>query len=355
MQFFDETSNIKFIAGPCSAETYEQVIGTAEGLSSIDKNMIFRAGVWKPRTRPNTFLGAGDKAIDWLIEIQNRFGIYAAIEVAEPEHVEKAVIKGIKIVWIGARTSSNPFSVQKIADSLVGTDLSLMLKNPQYPDVDLWMGNIERIMQSGITDIAAIHRGFYPFEKNIFRNIPKWEVPIELKRRMPELQIFCDPSHIAGKRTYISEISQRALDLNFQGLMIEVHIKPDEALSDKNQQLSLHQFSDLIERLKWRKQVPEDEVFKRQIEDIREKIDCVDSQLLELLELRMQYVDEIGNYKKKHNVSVFQLKRWARIIETRLEQAKKAGLPEDFIRKLLEMIHKESIRRQTEILRNNEK
>lgn len=353
MQFFNDNTNIKFIAGPCSAETYEQIISTAEGLISVSKNIIFRAGVWKPRTRPNTFTGVGEIAIEWLKEIQNKFGVYVAIEVAEPEHVEMAVRHGIKVVWIGARTSSNPFSVQKIADSLTGTGLSVMIKNPQYPDIDLWMGNIERVLRSGITDIAAIHRGFYPFEKIVLRNIPKWEVPIELKRRMPNLQIFCDPSHISGKRKYISEISQRALDLNFQGLMVEVHINPDQALSDKSQQLDIQQFSDLVEELKWRKQIPEDEEFKRQIEDIREQIDSVDSQLIELLQLRMKYVDEIGVYKKQHNVSVFQLKRWARILETRLEQAKKEGLPEDFVRKLLEMIHKESIRRQTEVLRNN--
>lgn len=353
MQFFQKNNDIKLIAGPCSAENREQILNTAKELSLLDKRIIFRAGVWKPRTRPNTFLGAGDIALNWLNEVQKKLGLYVSTEVAEPEHVEKVLKAGIKIVWIGARTSSNPFSVQKIANALAGTGLSVMVKNPQYPDVDLWIGNIERLLQNGINDIAAIHRGFFPYEKHAYRNIPKWEVPIELKRRLPDLTIFCDPSHISGKRQYIHEISQRALDLDFNGLMIETHINPAEALSDKNQQFNIKQFKELLESLKWRRQVAEDEALSRLIDDIREKIDCVDSQLLELLQLRMKYVDEIGNYKKEHNVSVFQLKRWANILETRLKQAESIGLPDDFVHKLLEMIHKESIRRQSEILRNN--
>jgi chorismate mutase len=354
MEFFGIESKLKIIAGPCSAETQEQLFKTAESLYSINSDIVFRAGIWKPRSRPGAFKGVGNDGLQWLTEVQNKIGLTVATEVAEPEHVESVVKAGIKIVWIGARTASNPFSVQKLADALSGSGLSVMIKNPQYPDVDLWTGNIERILNCGITDVAAIHRGFYPFEKSALRNTPRWEVPIELKRRMPELLMICDPSHIAGKRQYIKDIAQRALDLNFDGLMIETHFKPSSALSDKNQQLNIDDFNQLISELKWREYIAADESFKQQLDDIREKIDVIDFQLLELLEHRMRYVKEIGWHKKQHNVSVLQLKRWGRILESRLEQARQAGLSEQFVKHLLELIHKESISTQTEILKSDE-
>jgi len=354
MEFFNLKSNLKIVAGPCSAESSDQVLRTAESLHSINPDIVFRAGIWKPRSRPGAFKGVGTEGLQWLMEVQNRIGLTVATEVAEPEHVESVVNAGIKIVWIGARTASNPFSIQKLADALSGSGLSVMIKNPQYPDVDLWTGNIERILNCGISDVAAIHRGFYPFEKSALRNTPRWEVPIELKRRMPELLMICDPSHIAGKRQYIKDIAQRALDLNFDGLMIETHYKPSIALSDKNQQLNIEDFSKLISELKWRDYVAADEAFKQQLDDIREKIDVIDFQLLELLAHRMRYVKEIGLHKKQHNVSVLQLKRWGRILESRLEQARQDGLSEHFVKQLLELIHKESIRNQTDIFKGRE-
>ena len=351
MKVFNLDKSFKIIAGPCSAESEEQVMQTAFALRQINSDIIYRAGLWKPRSRPGTFRGVGADGLQWLTRVQSEIGLSVATEVAEPQHVELVMKAGISIVWIGARTASNPFSVQKLADAFKGTGLSVMIKNPLHPDIDLWTGNIERIRESGIDDIVAIHRGFYPFEKNKLRNTPRWEVPIELMRRMPELPLISDPSHISGKREYIIEISQRALDLNFNGLMIESHINPELALSDKDQQLTPLALQEILSRLNWRKKLSENEIFKQQLEDIREKIDVIDFQLLELLEHRMHYVEEIGKYKKEYNVSVLQLKRWGRILESRLGQAKDANLSEPFIRHLLEMIHKESIRVQTDVMK----
>ncbi len=344
------------IAGPCSAESFEQLDLTFSALAKYDNVSIFRAGVWKPRSRPDSFQGRGKNALPWLQEMQEKYKTPIAVEVAEPEHVEQVLKHDINIVWIGARTVSNPFSTQKLAEAIAGTKLSVMVKNPAYPDIELWTGALERIIDAGVDSLAAIHRGFFPFQKTEMRNTPKWEIPIEFKRRFPEIPMICDPSHIAGNVNYIADISQRAFDLNFEGLMIEVHHNPQKALSDAKQQLKPKQFFKIINNLNYRTGFIDDyPEFVNLIEDIREKIDVVDSQLLELLAHRMNYVDEIGKYKKENNIAILQLKRWGRILESRLEQAKEYGLSEDFIRQLLEMIHKESINRQTEIMKRRKR
>ncbi|HOY37795.1 MAG TPA: bifunctional 3-deoxy-7-phosphoheptulonate synthase/chorismate mutase type II [Bacteroidales bacterium] len=351
MKTFEPTDNPLLIAGPCSAETEKQLLETAQALASIPDVKVFRAGVWKPRSRPNSFQGRGAEALPWLKMVQDNFNLPVAVEVAEPEHIEMLYKYGIKIVWFGARTVSNPFSVQKLADALKGSNFSVMVKNPVYPDIELWSGTVERLLDNQLEDIAAIHRGFFPFEKSELRNTPMWEIPIEFRRRFPEIPMICDPSHIAGNKKYISDIAQRAFDLNFAGLMVEVHISPKAALSDSRQQLSPAEFFALIGSLTARNVQSEDADFKNHLEDLREKIDVIDFQLLELLSHRMKYVDEIGEYKKKNNVAVLQLKRWGRILESRLEQSNKAGLSKEFIKQLLELIHKESIARQTEIMK----
>ncbi|HPG72765.1 MAG TPA: bifunctional 3-deoxy-7-phosphoheptulonate synthase/chorismate mutase type II [Bacteroidales bacterium] len=350
MNFFSIRENPWFIAGPCSAESYNQVFETAKTLVQCGNVSVFRAGVWKPRSRPGSFQGRGAEALPWMADIEKKLHIPVAVEVAEPEHVELLGKHGIHIAWIGARTVSNPFSMQKLADSLKGCGFSIMVKNPAYPDIDLWCGAFERLLENQISDVAAIHRGFYPFEKSELRNTPRWEIPIEFRRRFPDIPMICDPSHIAGNKSFITDISQRAFDLNFAGLMVEVHVDPKNALSDSKQQLLPEEFCQLVQSLIFRKGSSENPEFTQQLEDLREKIDVIDFQMLELLMHRMRYVDEIGEFKKQNNVSVLQLRRWGRILESRLEQARREGLAEDFIRQLLELIHKESIARQTKIM-----
>jgi len=341
------------ICGPCSAESQEQVLQTAFALSKRIELTYFRAGVWKPRTRPGSFEGAGITALKWLQEVSNQTGINVITEVATPDHV-KAILKyGFKAVWIGARTTSNPFSVQEIADELRGTNIEVFVKNPVNPDIELWQGALERFIKAGTNRIHAIHRGFYPFEKTKLRNIPKWEIPIELKRRMPDIKVICDPSHIAGSIDFIEEIAQKAMDLNMDGLMIESHIDPENALSDSKQQLEPRALSDMLNNLVVRCEKFENEVFIKQIEQLRDQIDSIDQQMIELLSQRMGIVEEIGKYKQENNVSILQLRRWQQIIESRIEQGQKLGLSEDFIRKLLTFVHKESITCQSEIFKNN--
>jgi chorismate mutase len=336
------------IAGPCSAETEKQVLETALEIKSIDKVSIFRAGIWKPRTRPGSFEGAGNKALKWLQKVQKETNLKVAVEVATPDHVKRSIDAGIDVLWIGARTTSNPFSMQEVAESLTNYNNPVLVKNPINPDLELWIGAIERLQQVGVKKIGAIHRGFYPFEKTSLRNIPKWELAIELKTRIPQLPVICDPSHIAGDTKYIADISQKALDLAFDGLMIESHINPKEALSDKNQQLTPAKLNDLLSKLQFRHALLNDNDFIDQMDAFRGKIDSIDMQLLELLLQRMKVVEELGFYKSNNNVSIFQLRRWKQIIETRLEYGVKLGLSRDFIRNILHLIHEESIKTQSE-------
>lgn len=338
------------IAGPCSAESETQVLETAHAIKSIGKVDVYRAGIWKPRTNPGTFEGVGRNGLAWLRKVKDQTGLLVAIEVATPEHVDE-ILKCescVDIIWIGARTTANPFSVQLIADALIGVEMPVMIKNPLNPDVKLWAGAIERLLKSGIENIAAIHRGFYPFEKSNLRNIPKWELVFELKSMFPEIPIINDPSHIAGKRSLIKDISQKALSLNLDGLMIETHNNPDKALSDSEQQITPEELNQILEELKYPKAQSENKEFLNLLEQYRERIDAIDFQLLELLSGRMKIVEEIGNYKRENDVTIFQLKRWLNIMETRKDFGKKMGLDKSFVIKLLQLVHRESIRKQTE-------
>lgn len=333
------------IAGPCSAESKEQVLSTARQIKENGKVRFFRAGVWKPRTRPGSFEGIGEKALEWLAEAKQQTGLKTCVEVATPKHIKLAVESGVDALWIGARTVSNPFSVQELADALRNYDIPVMVKNPINPDIELWIGAIERIHKAGIDKIAAIHRGFYPFEKTNLRNIPKWEIPIELKTRYPNLPLINDPSHIAGDTKFIKEIVHKAIDINFDGLMIETHITPHKALSDSKQQITPEELKDLLNTFSFKKSFvlkPE----QQELEYLREKIDSIDKQMLELLSKRMNIIEQIGEYKKNNNIAVFQLKRWKEIINQRLEFGKELNLSPEFIKQILEIIHKESIMRQ---------
>ncbi|MCX6259035.1 MAG: chorismate mutase [Bacteroidia bacterium] len=338
------------IAGPCSAETEEQVYRTAEGISQIGRVKIFRAGIWKPRTRPHSFEGVGVKGLHWLKRIKEDFGFYTLVEVAYPKHVESCLHHKVDMVWIGARTTSNPFSVEELANALKGTDLPVLIKNPINPDLDLWIGGIERLRKNGITKLAAVHRGFYPFEKTALRNIPKWELVIELKRRIHDLPVITDPSHIAGNTKYIGSISQKALDLEMDGLMIECHINPPSALSDADQQLTPAELGLLLDNLTYREVSDYSPRRMGQLERFREQIDSIDNQLIELLSQRMNVIDKIGRYKSHNNITILQLRRWENIIATRTELGHDLGLSEQFILRILQLIHKESIQRQVEIM-----
>jgi chorismate mutase len=338
------------ICGPCSAESREQVLSTAAGIYNINKGIdVFRAGVWKPRTRPSKFQGVGSEALKWLVEAKEQYGFLLTVEVALPSHVEECLKSGIDILWIGARTVSNPFSVQEIVEALKGVEIPVLIKNPINPDINLWAGAIERFCKSGNNKVAAVHRGFYPFERSTTRNIPKWEIPIELKSLFPEISVICDPSHIAGSRKYIKAIAQEALNLNMEGLMIETHINPESALSDAKQQLTPEQLSLLIDNLNFRNQSTDSSDFINNLEALRNQIDSIDYQLIELIGERMKIVENIGKYKKDNNITILQIKRWTNILESRKDLAIKIGISESFIKSILKLIHEESIRVQKEI------
>ncbi len=336
------------IAGPCSAENREQVINTALQIDKIPEVNIFRAGVWKPRTNPGTFEGVGKIAFKWLKEVKQQTNLLTTIEVATPEHVELALKNNVDILWIGARTTVNPFSVQAIADAVKGVDIPILIKNPINPDLKLWIGAIQRFSKAGIRKIAAIHRGFFPFEDTRFRNIPKWELMIELKTQFPDLQIINDPSHIAGQRNIVPEVAQMALNMNVNGLMIETHNNPNVALSDANQQLTPTQLSEMIKNLIFRKNNTNIKQISP-LEHLRNSIDSIDFQLLELLAKRMKIVREIGKYKNENKLSIFQLDRWKDIRNSRFKAGNELKLSEDFVKKILQLVHNESINVQSKI------
>lgn len=338
------------ISGPCSAESEDQVMKTAIELSKIPNVKIFRAGIWKPRTRPGLFEGVGVQGLKWLKQVKDQTSLLTAVEVANPEHVEAALKHDVDMLWIGARTVVNPFSLQELASSLNGVDIPVMVKNPVNPDMNLWIGALERINMSGIKRIAAIHRGFYFFDKTPYRNAPMWEIPIELKRRIPNLPVFCDPSHICGDRSMLLDVAQKALDLEMNGLMIESHYDPDNALTDAQQQITPTDLGKLIDSLVIRTQEGNIE-FESKLEELRTEIDKIDSELINILSRRMQVVDEIGQYKKDHNITILQLKRWSNIVQNRLRTGIDSGLQKEFLQKLLEIVHIESIQRQTDIYR----
>ncbi len=332
--------------GPCSAESEEQVFQTAKQLKELVAPDYFRAGIWKPRTRPNSFEGVGEKGLPWLQRVQKELNLPVMTEVASADHLEKIARYDINTFWIGARTVANPFSVQEIAEAAKGGNFTIFVKNPINPDIDLWIGAIERFLKSGFKNIVAISRGFYPFTKTHLRNLPCWEITIELARRLPNIKIICDPSHIAGDKKYIDEISQTALDLSMSGFFVESHCNPQQALSDKNQQLTPQELKTLIANLKIKNSTIEDNQFEVEMEKLRGKIDVLDYQLLDILKQRFLITNEIGNIKKKHNVAILQLDRWKSIIESRVDYATKQGLSIDFIKAILEEIHKESIKEQ---------
>jgi len=345
------------IAGPCSAESEYQVVKTAEEISKCEKVKIFRAGIWKPRTAPGNFEGVGEEGLAWLKKVKEKTNLYTTTETATPEHVELCLKNNdaVDILWIGARTTANPFSVQAIADVLKGVDIPVMVKNPLNPDINLWAGAIERLKKAGIKNIAAIHRGFYPFEKISLRNLPKWELAIEIKSIFPDMAVFNDPSHISGKRKYIQEIAQKALNLNFDGLMIETHIEPDKALSDSKQQLTPEALIKLLNNLTFRKSSSDNTDFLTRLDQYRDQIDSIDYQMLELLSKRMKIVENIGKYKLNNDVTIFQLKRWLEMTKTRNEFGESIGLDKNFIKRMLQLVHRESIRQQSEIMNKKKK
>ncbi len=338
------------ISGPCSAESREQVLETARGLAALGRIQVLRAGVWKPRTRPGNFEGAGEPALGWLREAKEQFGFLLAVEVATPEHFELALKYGVDLIWVGARTSSNPFSVDQLANAMAGTNIPVLIKNPVYPDIDMWIGTIERFQKVGLTKIGAIHRGFSPFQRSTYRNVPKWEIPIELKSRIPSLPIICDPSHIAGRRELLKEIAQKALDLSMDGLMIESHFNPTVALSDARQQVTPSKLEELLNSLEFRSESVANPEYLNRLESLREIIDSIDSQLLELLAQRMDVAKEIGEFKKKNNVVIMQLRRWEEMINCRVEQGETLGLDPEYVKSLLRLVHRESIRQQANIM-----
>ena len=336
------------ISGPCSAETEEQVMATARKLAEIPQVKIFRSGIWKPRTRPGGFEGVGEKGLKWLESVREETGLLTTVEVANPRHIELALKHKVDILWIGARTVVNPFSVHELASALEGTDIPVMIKNPVNPDIDLWIGALERFNKSGINKLIAIHRGFYFFEKTPFRNAPMWEIPIELKRIFPELPVISDPSHICGRRKTLKEISQKALDLEMNGLMLESHINPDVALTDKEQQVTPDDLKELLSSLVIRKREGSVE-FETKLEELRTEIDKLDAELLNIISRRMHIVDEIGEYKSNNDITILQLERWNNLVINRLRTGIRSGLDKKFLQQILEVVHSESIRRQTEI------
>ena len=333
------------IAGPCSAETEEQVLGTARSLAA-EGIRICRAGLWKPRTNPGGFEGVGEAGIAWLQRVKRETGMYTSTEVATREHVATALKGGVDLLWIGARTAANPFAMQEIADALRGTDVPVLVKNPVSPDLELWIGAIERIYNAGIRRIGAIHRGFTSIDKSLYRNHPMWAIPIELHRRLPRLPIFCDPSHIGGKRELIAPLSQQAMDLGFDGLIIEAHCSPDCAWSDKAQQVTPEALAYIIRNLVIR----DESITTESLTELRSQIDKLDDQLLELLSRRMRVSRDIGQYKKEHNMPVLQTQRYEELLARRAGQAGQMGMDREFMRTVLQAIHEESIRQQMEVL-----
>lgn len=333
------------IAGPCSAETEEQVMTTATQLAGRGCR-IFRAGVWKPRTKPGGFEGNGVKALPWMRRVKDETGMLVTTEVATPEHVELALKWGIDILWIGARTTANPFAMQAIADALKGVDVPVLVKNPVNPDIELWIGAMERINGAGVKRIAAIHRGFSSYDKKIYRNMPMWQIPIELRRRIPQLQIICDPSHIGGRRELIAPLCQQAMDLGLDGLIVECHCNPDGAWSDARQQVTPEVLDNILNRLTVRDKT----VTTEEITDLRKQIDELDDQLVGLLAKRMRVCREIGQYKKEHNMTVLQTARYGEILDKRGRQGAQCGMSAEFAVRIFEAVHEESVRQQIEIV-----
>ncbi|MGB8705656.1 MAG: bifunctional 3-deoxy-7-phosphoheptulonate synthase/chorismate mutase type II [Gillisia sp.] len=337
------------IAGPCSAETEEQVVRIAKELKESDVSVL-RAGIWKPRTRPGNFEGVGALGLKWMKTAKEETGLLTTTEVANPNHVELALENDVDILWIGARTTVSPFIVQEIADALKGTDKTVLVKNPVNPDLSLWLGAVERLYTANIKNLGVIHRGFSTYEKTRYRNNPEWQIPIDLQNRYPDLPLILDPSHIAGRRDIIFDLCQTALDLNYDGIMVETHHDPDNAWSDAAQQITPQTLIQIMKDLKIRKEVSESEEFKKKLSNLRAKIDVADNKLIELLSKRMKISEEIGKVKKSQNVAILQSKRWNEILGKMVLEGEQHGLSEEFILRLFKAVHQESINHQKKVI-----
>lgn len=341
------------VAGPCSAESEQQVMSICKEVAQNSSVKLLRAGIWKPRTRPNSFEGLGEIALPWLVNAGKATNLPTTTEVANKKHVEAALKAGIDVLWIGARTTVNPFAVQEIADAVKGIDIPVMIKNPVNPDLQLWLGAFERFEQAGITDLTAIHRGFSVYKHAKYRNVPSWQIPIALKEERPDLPIICDPSHITGRRDLLLEVSQKAMDLNFEGLMIETHPNPDEAWSDAAQQVTANGLNDILSQLVLRSvEVSED--LQGMMKELRTKISVLDDRLFELLGARMELSEEVGQLKRENSITILQQDHWKQVIDSRIENRGDFRLTQQFVRQFMDAIHQESIRHQTKVM-NTEK
>ncbi|MFN5832093.1 MAG: chorismate mutase [Bacteroidota bacterium] len=344
LSWFNQTEKPLLIAGPCSAESPAQLLNTAKGIAVNYPNAVFRAGIWKPRTRPGSFEGKGEEALLWLKAMSDETGLRTAVEVATPSHIELALKHGVNMLWVGARTVVNPFSVQELADALTGIkDIPVLVKNPIHPDVNLWIGALERIQNAGVTQLGAVHRGFHMHGKSQFRNDPAWEIPIQLKTQMPDLPLFCDPSHIAGNRTLLAFIAQRAMDLDMDGLMIETHCTPDLALSDAKQQITPETLHALIQSLRIGQSEHEMLGEHDELQSLRNRIDAIDDELIQLLAQRMGFSKQIGKFKQEHNVTILQIRRWKNTLKNQIKNGSALGLSENFIKAIYQIVHDESI------------
>lgn len=338
------------IAGPCSAESEQQLFETAKALKNEGVGVL-RAGIWKPRTRPNCFEGVGAVGLAWMKRVQRELGMKVATEVANVRHVYEALKSGVDMLWIGARTTANPFAVQEIADALRGTDIPVLVKNPVNPDVELWIGALERLNMAGLKKIGVIHRGFSSYTKVKYRNIPQWQIPIEIKRRFKDMLMICDPSHISGNRAYIGEISQQAMDLGFDGLIVESHICPEIALSDAGQQVTPSALKEIMAKLIIRDVDSESVKYKEGIDELRARIDRLDDELLEILADRMKVAEKIGQYKKQNNITILQAGRWEEILKKVFQKGEAHGLDNEFVEKIFKSIHQASIDVQTNVMK----
>ena len=338
------------ISGPCSAETEAQVIETAERLARTGKIDMLRAGIWKPRTRPGSFEGIGTKGLPWLQQAKKLTGLPVAVEVATGKQVEDALHFDVDVLWIAARTTVNPFSVQEVADALRGADVPVLIKNPINPDLELWTGAVERVAKAGIKQIGLIHRGFSAYGNTEYRNAPMWHLAIEMKRRNPELMIINDPSHICGRRDILMEVAQKAIDLDFDGLMIESHIDPDNAWSDAKQQVTPERLAEMLGEIVWRKEDINSEEYHAALEKLRQQINHLDDELMQILSQRMKIAEKIGEYKKNNNITILQTNRWNEILERAFRKGEKLGLGKEFITKYFDAVHMESINHQNKIM-----
>lgn len=337
------------ISGPCSAETEEQVIETAQRLAATGKVDMLRAGIWKPRTRPGTFEGVGTKGLAWLQQAKKLTGLPLTVEVATAKQVEDALHFDIDVLWIGARTTVNPFSVQEVADALRGSNVPVLIKNPINPDLELWMGAVERIAKVGVKEIGLIHRGFSSYGNTEYRNAPMWHLAIEMKRRNPELLMINDPSHICGRRDILLDVAQKAIDLDYDGLIIESHIDPDKAWSDAKQQVTPEKLGEMLDQIVWRREDVNSEEFHQALERLRQQINHLDDELMQILGQRMKVAENIAVYKKENNITILQTNRWNEILDRACQRAEKLGLSKEFITKYFDAVHMESISHQTKI------